>query len=62
MMAHPSDAASLENRLNQLDSVSSECLYFAVTLTVDDTGRIIFATPTEWTGAPYEPDLGLLYP
>lgn len=41
---------SLDDRLSALDKVRVNCLYFAVTLTADDDGKIIFGTPTQWAG------------
>jgi hypothetical protein len=41
---------SLDDRLNALREARADCLYFAITLTANDDGKIIFATQTEWTG------------
>ncbi|MCP1844629.1 hypothetical protein ACVIHI_002447 [Bradyrhizobium sp. USDA 4524] len=40
----------LDDRLNALTAVRPDCLYFAITLTADDDGKVIFGTQTEWVG------------
>jgi hypothetical protein len=44
------NAQDLDARLSALSSARPDCLYYAITLTGDDEDRIIFATPTQWTG------------
>jgi hypothetical protein len=41
---------SLDERLGALHVGQPDKLYFAITLTADDSGKIIFETPTEWAG------------
>jgi len=44
------NATSLDDRLSRLNVARPDCLYFAITLTANDDGQIIFATQTEWVG------------
>jgi HNH endonuclease len=41
---------SLDERLSSLSVARPNCLYFAITLTATEDGKIIFATQTEWAG------------
>jgi hypothetical protein len=43
-------AMSLDARLSALDKPRADCLYFAITLTATDDGKMIFGTPTHWVG------------
>jgi hypothetical protein len=45
-----SDLVGLDERIRQLRDEYPDRLYFAITLTADDLGRIIFGTPTQWAG------------
>lgn len=40
----------LEDRLSELKASRQDCLYYAVTLTADITGKVIFSTQTQWVG------------
>jgi 5-methylcytosine-specific restriction endonuclease McrA len=41
---------NLDDRLSALDKTRPDCLYFAITLTADDDGKIIVSTQTQWVG------------
>lgn len=49
MSAGPA-GTKLDARLAELSGTRDDCLYYAVTLTADEQGRIIFGTQTEWVG------------
>src|SRR5258708_22338086 len=41
---------SLDVRLSELKTARPDCLYYAITLTADSSGKVIFGTQTEWAG------------
>jgi hypothetical protein len=41
---------SLDTRLSELCMARPDSLYYAITLTADAMGKIIFGTQTEWVG------------
>lgn len=41
---------SLDDRLSALIETRPDSQYFAITLTADDHGKVIFSTPTHWVG------------
>ncbi|AVT76920.1 hypothetical protein RPPS3_28570 [Rhodopseudomonas palustris] len=40
----------LDQRLTQLATPRTDCLYYAITITAEDDGRIIFGTQSQWAG------------
>jgi len=46
----PNNWLSLDDRLSALDKTRPDCLYYSITLTADDDGKIIFSTLTRWAG------------
>ena len=40
----------MDDRLSALCLARPDCLYFAITLTANEHGQLIFATQTEWAG------------
>jgi hypothetical protein len=40
----------LDMRLASLNKARPDCLYYAITLTADEDGKIVFGTQTQWVG------------
>jgi hypothetical protein len=43
-------AVDLDARLGSLNKARPDCLYYAITLTADENGRVEFGTQTQWVG------------
>jgi HNH endonuclease len=48
--AEDQNLASLDTRLRDLNTARTDCLYYAITLTADNSGEVIFSTQSEWVG------------